>query len=1280
MATSGVRKEVELALSITTANADSLRQLRDSVKALAKEGGDAAPEFERLTRELDTLAQQARQFSAIEDLSNNLAEAKVAMEGKSAAAGELKARLDALEASTRAAAAEEDRLAVQMAQARAAVQAKSGEIAALKARTDEANRSGGAYRVELARLTDELNANRSAVSTLREQQLRAGQATTEAKNAQRDFAREVTAANTEVSKAATVVRSLEAQLGTANTKLLEAGAGSTDLAEAQKRVVEGFAQAQQAVRAYVTEQERATEAARAAAREEERLAAIQEGTRKALAAQARAEADGIIRDYERMEQAQRDAAAAATDAANKINQAFRVTGAGAARELEQQIRDVRAGMELLRTSGSLTGAELDRAMGQANAKIKALERDLREATGQLTLMDKAGAALNSTLGKIGVFVSLVEVVQRTGRAFLDATKQIESLRLGLTQIYGSAATAAQQINVLRAAANAGGVAVGDISASFVKFSASAQASNIPLAESNALFRALTQASGTLGLSSEKTNQALEALSQIAGKGVLSLEELRQQLGDAIPGATALAAQGLGVTQAELFKLVEAGKITARDFFPAFTNALQTLNGEVNTLSAGWNRLRNATTLAFQAFGDTGALDLLKGGLSLITSLAKNLYVAFITLTEGFFLVGRAAGAATAALMSGEGFGGALAAATAQSDVMNERLRLLTLSMSGNAEVAAAATQQLAAMRGETEQGAVATQNFEQRLAGAGNAWVLFNLGAEKANEVYAQNVVMAEKAADAVEIEGKSRQVLADITGDEALALDAAAEAARNNAVALDEVATAREAEVLSLNAQVEALRILQTQMGDPDGARQRVIDELIKTIELRGQDAAKAREQANEARNLTLAAQVEAQTYRDNSARLAEYKTAMEQAVLAMRALEILKRQGVDVDDRLKGAQDRLAASIALYNDALKDTIRLKQASNGLAQADADLAIAELNLQRSRAQAAYDVAKATGDERAAREAAIRVKEIEIRITEAQVQAMAAEANGKIIVAQLELDEIKRKGEANPLRVAELETTIKIAQAKLLEAKARGENVAVLEQELELLRKGKALSGGGSGSGGGLGGSGSGSGGGGGRGSGSGGFGGGGGNGPKKPSEMSDAELERFYQSTGRFQGPSEGDPYGEELNNRYRTALNAGAMTSADNSGYFAALEKINSGTITEQDRALIEGFISATRFNQQSLEAFGRDNPGLLSLSRGNAQAQQAGFNGAATRAQQMLDALGAGPLGTSNGRNAVGGSVNNIYINGSRFTVGTSDAASDAELQKLLTQLGNAKGTSV
>jgi hypothetical protein len=56
------------------------------------------------------------------------------------------------------------------------------------------------------------------------------------------------------------------------------------------------------------------------------------------------------------------------------------------------------------------------------------------------------------------------------------------------------------------------------------------------------------------------------------KGVIMSEELKMQLGDALPGAVQVFARALGITEAELFKMMETGSVLAAETLPKVAEA------------------------------------------------------------------------------------------------------------------------------------------------------------------------------------------------------------------------------------------------------------------------------------------------------------------------------------------------------------------------------------------------------------------------------------------------------------------------------------------------------------------------------------------------------------------------------------------------------------------------------------------------------------------------------------------------------------------------------------
>ena len=87
-------RDVKLSLSVETLGAEGVKSLRDTIASLAKEGGDAAPEFQRLADEIDRLGDQAKTLQSFEQIAQTVRELGTAQEQAVAKSAELKAALD----------------------------------------------------------------------------------------------------------------------------------------------------------------------------------------------------------------------------------------------------------------------------------------------------------------------------------------------------------------------------------------------------------------------------------------------------------------------------------------------------------------------------------------------------------------------------------------------------------------------------------------------------------------------------------------------------------------------------------------------------------------------------------------------------------------------------------------------------------------------------------------------------------------------------------------------------------------------------------------------------------------------------------------------------------------------------------------------------------------------------------------------------------------------------------------------------------------------------------
>ena len=105
---------------------------------------------------------------------------------------------------------------------------------------------------------------------------------------------------------------------------------------------------------------------------------------------------------------------------------------------------------------------------------------------------------------------------------------------------------------------------------------------------NGSLNTLLNSVAKFGGDSDVLKRATIAIQQMAGKGVISMEELRQQLGEAVPTAMKDMADGLGVTMAQLAKMVGTGTLQAGPALQAMLVQMEiTGRGSAERLMETW---------------------------------------------------------------------------------------------------------------------------------------------------------------------------------------------------------------------------------------------------------------------------------------------------------------------------------------------------------------------------------------------------------------------------------------------------------------------------------------------------------------------------------------------------------------------------------------------------------------------------------------------------------------------------------------------------------------------
>ena len=296
---------------------------------------------------------------------------------------------------------------------------------------------------------------------------------------------------------------------------------------------------------------------------------------------------------------------------------------------------------------------LGTAAGAARPKLRDLAGDLdrlddsQRAMGGLSLAGLRG----EVAGLIAAYAGLdgtIELIRRV----VDAFTTLESVQARLTVANDSSiALTGEDMAFVREQADRLGISLGVLADEYSKIRIASQNTNLEGQRARDIFLSVAEAGRVLRLSQDDMQGIFRAVNQMISKGKVQAEELTQQLGDRLPGALQIMADGLGVTTGELFKMMEQGQVTS-DALVGFAEQLDArfasgLDAALSSASAEMGRLGNAAFLAMEGFADAGFIDafinlirelgsMLKG--SDFSSFAERMSAGIAVLIDGLAIM------------------------------------------------------------------------------------------------------------------------------------------------------------------------------------------------------------------------------------------------------------------------------------------------------------------------------------------------------------------------------------------------------------------------------------------------------------------------------------------------------------------------------------------------------------------------------------------------------------------------------------------------------------------
>lgn len=276
-------------------------------------------------------------------------------------------------------------------------------------------------------------------------------------------------------------------------------------------------------------------------------------------------------------------------------------------QARSELAKVKQAYAELKASGTLTKRELKQATAAYTARVRELKAELKGVPSKLNPIAASvrgmGGAMLGVAGVGGGLYAVKEGLQQV----VQATAEYAAIRSRMEYAFGGTEAAGVQMQWVKGLAEELGLEVRTLADGYAQLASATKNIGFTTGQTQQVFKGVAAAAAKMNLSTDETNGVLLALSQIAGKGKVSMEELRGQLGERLTPAMAIAAKSMGVTTAELEKMVESG-ISAEAFLPKFGAAMEEAFAGAESAQASVNRLKNQFDELLLKFGEEGGIN------------------------------------------------------------------------------------------------------------------------------------------------------------------------------------------------------------------------------------------------------------------------------------------------------------------------------------------------------------------------------------------------------------------------------------------------------------------------------------------------------------------------------------------------------------------------------------------------------------------------------------------------------------------------------------------------
>lgn len=263
------------------------------------------------------------------------------------------------------------------------------------------------------------------------------------------------------------------------------------------------------------------------------------------------------------------------------------------------------------------------ALQEYNARVSRLQQTMRQQGrvgmrgATIPVTAKVNKLDTSMIEGAGGAITIAATVALSGK-IMTTGQDFESAMSGLTAITGSTEKAGKEFEYLKEQSNRLGLDLLKTSKDYTQF-ASSVGDKLPKDQMRSIFEGASEWGLVTGASADEQSRALKALNQMMSKGTVMSEELKGQLSEALPGSVGLFVKALNdmkgvtnLTEQDLFKLMEDGKLFSKDILPHVAKQMKAaarnggaLDKAMKSNRASWQRLQTSMQNAMNVFFTSG---------------------------------------------------------------------------------------------------------------------------------------------------------------------------------------------------------------------------------------------------------------------------------------------------------------------------------------------------------------------------------------------------------------------------------------------------------------------------------------------------------------------------------------------------------------------------------------------------------------------------------------------------------------------------------------------------